>query len=286
MTKPFKNNPRQLKAKRATELRESLEDKGDISGIVHDLDSDMVICGNQRSNVLALFGRTFAELKASGTLVLAIENEKPDKQGTVAMGIIQTPAGPMSYRAVQGWSEAQKKAANLRGNVGAGEWDWEVFANAWTTEEMVDGWVTDERATEWGRDAACFGDMQSAEEVENEIDDNYSRKIEAPIYTPKGEKPQITELYDDKRAEELIAEINSADIPGDIKEFLIIAARRHTVLNFKKIAEFYSHADEKIQTLMENSALVIIDFDRAIELGYVKLSEEIAMQYSKDYPDA
>jgi hypothetical protein len=31
--------------------------------------------------------------------------------------------------------------------------------------------------------------------------------------------------------------------------------------------------------------LVIIDFNRAIELGYVKLYEEIAAQYGQDYGD-
>lgn len=41
-----------------------------------------------------------------------------------------------------------------------------------------------------------------------------------------------------------------------------------------------------MQELMENSALVIIDFDKAIEKGFVKLSEEIANQYKEDYPDA
>jgi hypothetical protein len=38
-----------------------------------------------------------------------------------------------------------------------------------------------------------------------------------------------------------------------------------------------------MQEQMENSALVIIDFEKAIELGYVKLSEEIASQYLEDY---
>ena len=38
-----------------------------------------------------------------------------------------------------------------------------------------------------------------------------------------------------------------------------------------------------MQELMENSALVIIDFDKAIELGYVKLSKEISEQYIEDY---
>ena len=38
-----------------------------------------------------------------------------------------------------------------------------------------------------------------------------------------------------------------------------------------------------MQELMEDSALVIIDFNKAIELGYVKLSEEIASQYLDEY---
>jgi hypothetical protein len=34
---------------------------------------------------------------------------------------------------------------------------------------------------------------------------------------------------------------------------------------------------------MEDSGLVIIDFNRAIELGYVKLSEKIGELYGEDY---
>ena len=117
-------------------------------------------------------------------------------------------------------------------------------------------------------------------------DDNYSRKIEAPIYEIKGDKPSITDLFNTARTAELFAEIEAADIPQDEKDFLKIAANRHTVLNFKRIAEYYAHSPAPVQRLMENSALVIIDFKRAIELGYVKLSEEIAAQYLKDYPDA
>jgi hypothetical protein len=38
-----------------------------------------------------------------------------------------------------------------------------------------------------------------------------------------------------------------------------------------------------MQLLMESSALVIIDFEKAIELGYVKLCEDIKRQYLEDY---
>ena len=122
-------------------------------------------------------------------------------------------------------------------------------------------------------------------ELSNTPRDGYSRNIEAPIYMPRGNKPEIKDLFNDQKTVELIAEIKSSNIPEDIKEFLFSAARRHTVFHYDRIAEFYSHSGKEIQLLMENSALVIIDFNRAIELGYVKLSEEVANQYGKDYPD-
>jgi len=108
------------------------------------------------------------------------------------------------------------------------------------------------------------------------LSDNYTHKVEAPIYEPKGEKPPIIELFDKSRANKLTEEIEKANLPKDIADFLKTAAARHVVFNFEKIAEFYCHADKPTQELMENSALIIIDFKKAMQLGYVKLKEEIA----------
>lgn len=104
----------------------------------------------------------------------------------------------------------------------------------------------------------------------------YSRKIDVPIYEPSNERPAITSLYDDTYTQELIAEINaSSEIDENEKTFLKLAAMRHVVFNYSKIADLYAHGSAALQRLMENSALVIIDFNRAIELGYVKLTEQI-----------
>lgn len=65
--------------------------------------------------------------------------------------------------------------------------------------------------------------------------------------------------------------------------FLIDAARRHNVFNYERIADYYAHATPEMQQLMERSALVIIDFEKAIEYGYVKLCNEIKTQYLEDY---
>jgi hypothetical protein len=111
--------------------------------------------------------------------------------------------------------------------------------------------------------------------LENGLSDNYTHKIDAPIYTPKGEKPSVSELVDSQHAEKLIHEIASAKLPKEIEQFLKTAAARHFVFNYEKIAEFYCHADKKTQELMENSALIIIDFEKALQMGYAKLREEI-----------
>jgi hypothetical protein len=115
--------------------------------------------------------------------------------------------------------------------------------------------------------------------------DVYTKKIEAPIYEVKGEKPHIEDLYDNDFYIKLVGEIELVDIPENIKEFLKIAATRHIVFNFSQIAEYYSHSPANVQRLMENSALVIIDFNRAIELGYVRLSDKIAEQFAQEYPN-
>lgn len=103
----------------------------------------------------------------------------------------------------------------------------------------------------------------------------YTRKIEAPIYEPKGEKPEPQALYDTTKADELTRAIEAADLHQDVLDFLRAAAQRHTVFDYASIAEFYAHADATTQALMEASALVIIDFDQAIEHGFVTLSERM-----------
>jgi hypothetical protein len=129
--------------------------------------------------------------------------------------------------------------------------------------------------------------LDDTEEESEGIDETYSREIKSPAYEITGDKPEVSALFDDTKTKQLIAAIDAdVNIPEEDKAFLRVAAQRHTVLRFDRIAEYYAHASEELQALMEDSALVIIDFGKAIELGYVKLSEEIAQLYGEDYPDA
>lgn len=133
-----------------------------------------------------------------------------------------------------------------------------------------------------------FSEEEIAELVELKMpeDTQYTRKIETPIYEPKGDKPSVASLFDSVKTTELQRDIDAAALPKDIAHFLRLAAERHTVFNFHRIADFYAHSDAATQRLFERSALVIVDFDQAVESGFVKLTNEIASQYGRDYGDS
>lgn len=121
-----------------------------------------------------------------------------------------------------------------------------------------------------------LADILTSDGLIESAGDEYTSKVEAPIYTPKGEKPPVGELFDPSRAESLIREIESAKLPKEVEQFLKTAASRHVVFDYEKIAEFYCHADKKTQELMEDSALIIIDFKKAMQRGYAQLKIEIS----------
>jgi hypothetical protein len=132
-----------------------------------------------------------------------------------------------------------------------------------------------------------IGDLfDEGEDTDSILTENYSRKIEAPIYEITGDKPKISELIDRSRTIELQKEIEKADLPKDVREFLSWAAERHSIFNFSHIAEFYAHSEADIQHLMERSALIIIDFDKAVEEGFVALTEQVKDIYISEHGNA
>lgn len=153
------------------------------------------------------------------------------------------------------WPEEKQREFIIKDNVGFGEWDWDELANTWDAEEL----------NEWGLDVPS----------QDEEDEAYTSKIETPIYEPKNEKPNESQLYDRTIYDRLIKEIDSSDLSSEQKDFLKLAATRHIEFDYRKIADFYAHSSNELQSLMENSALVIIDYDKAIELGFVKLFHEL-----------
>lgn len=115
-------------------------------------------------------------------------------------------------------------------------------------------------------------EFDSPEEKEN----IYSEKIKSPTYNPTKESPpQLSELFDTEKYFKLLSEIKEKKLPQGVELLLELAASRHIVFNYENIAEFYCHQSIEVQCLMEKSALVIIDFNKAVEEGFVKLTNEI-----------
>lgn len=183
---------------------------------------------------------------------------------------------------LDGLSKAQKKALILADNKLAlnSGWDDKLLAI-----ELAD-------LTQMNFDISLIGfsndelkDLFLDKEEESIEDETYTKKVEAPTYEPSNEKPNIKTLFDDSKTFDLIEKIKNSALPREEKDFLMLSAGRHTVINFQLVADYYAHASTECQELMEASALVIIDFNKAIENGYAVMSEKISDQYSKDYPD-
>ena len=166
----------------------------------------------------------------------------------------------------------QEREFIIKDNVSFGEWDWDILANQWELDTLI----------EWGLDLPQFDELDS----EDEEDNPYSINIAAPVYKPTKEQPALRELYNTQKADALVASINGAAIPDDVKAFLRAAAARHIVFDYHNVAEYYAHAPSDIQELMEASALVIIDFDKAIEHGFVKLTTKLSAMFGEEYDEA
>jgi hypothetical protein len=113
-----------------------------------------------------------------------------------------------------------------------------------------------------------LGGDPTDERAEGEESENpYTDKVTVPPYEITGPKPPMSEIYDETKCRKLLADIDAADLPEAEKNFLRAAAYRHVVFNFQEIANYYAHSEADVQQLMEDSALVIVDFDKAIENG-------------------
>jgi cell division GTPase FtsZ len=110
-----------------------------------------------------------------------------------------------------------------------------------------------------------------------ECDSGIYSKSKAHIqYVPRVTEPISPDmLYDLKKYKELRKEINSADISDEDKMFLNFAATRHIVFDYESVADYYTQASKTVQELMEKSGLVILDFNDAMENGYVEMTETL-----------
>ena len=259
---PDPENRRKHTIRNVDMIRESINKVGTARSIVID-ENDEILAGN-------------ATVEAA--IEAGVENVRViDVDGTELVAVRRV-----------GLTDDQKRTLAIYDNRTGelAEWDAEQFI-----KDIKDGVDFSELFDEAEINGILLGELNTDEVAKvkaqdtgyEEDDDLYTREVNAPIYKVKGERPDESELYDQSRTATLMDDIQGADIAPAAKSFLLAAAARHTVFQYDKVAEYYAHASADVQKLMEDSALVIIDFDRAIELGFVKLSKDIAAAYKDDY---
>ncbi|TGE08271.1 hypothetical protein [Hymenobacter fodinae] len=120
------NNPRQITKEQFELLQESLGELGDLSGVVHDLNSNQYVGGNQRSVVFE-----GCEIELTETF------DEPTATGTVALGYIIYQGEKYAYRQVR-WEEEQCRKALILANAAGGTWDMDELANSWDDLPLFD----------------------------------------------------------------------------------------------------------------------------------------------------
>lgn len=115
MTKQIKDlcpapyNPRIITDKQLSMLKKSMQEFGDLSGIVVNVKTGNMVGGHQRAKH---FDPSWKIVKEKHT----------DKVGTVAIGYAETPYGRWTYREVD-WTEEKEAAGNIAANQHGGEFD-------------------------------------------------------------------------------------------------------------------------------------------------------------------
>lgn len=174
----------------------------------------------------------------------------------------------------------------IKDNLSFGTFDIDMIANEYDVAALLDDGFDADLIPQSALDAlAAANGIDPKEAIGHAPDEHYTHKIAAPVYEPKNEKPDLSALVSSLRTDDLLDKIEASNVLPEEKEFLRRAASRHTVFDYAKIADYYAHASKEMQSLMEDSALVIIDFGKAIEMGYVKLSDEIKNEYAREYGD-
>jgi DNA modification methylase len=162
--KPAAYNPRTIKPKALAGLQNSMQEFGDISGVVFNVRSGNLVGGHQRTKIL----NSINDGEVTKTPFF-------DETGTVAQGYIITQEGTrFNYREVD-WDEIKERTANIEANnkhIG-GEWDISGLADVLSS---LDGQVDfeafnfDELIEDLDIDMKSF-DGEEEENAESEKDD-------------------------------------------------------------------------------------------------------------------
>ena len=235
--KKYENNPRKNIKKNVDIVKESISNYGMNVPLVID-ENNTIICGHIR----------FEACKELGFKTLPCVR-------------------------VENLTEEQIKAYRLVDNRTSQFFDWDVKK---LNEEMKDlnlskNFKFDDFFIQRPKDLNPY--TQKIDVVKYDyVSDNKEEEKEGGEQRPKID---VSSLYNGEKVKQLNSKISLLDISEEERSFLLATATRFYDFNFKNIANFYALASKETQEVMEELALVIVDYNRAIELGFVKLNKTI-----------
>lgn len=115
--KANEKNPRKISAKKREELRRTMLEYGDLSGVTWNSKTGCLVGGHQR----------VSQIDGNTKIVIEKKYSPPTRQGTVAEGFIEVEGERFKYREVS-WDKQKETKAMLAANKVGGEWDRDILS--------------------------------------------------------------------------------------------------------------------------------------------------------------
>ena len=121
----------------------------------------------------------------------------------------------------------------------------------------------------------------------NEAEEKYTGKFSIPPFEPSDEDISLDDCIDVDKYVMLLEEINDSFKKGEIAsneaKFLKLCATRWIKFHYGRTAQWYAtKAGEDAKRLLEKSAMILIDLDKAIEYGIAKGANDIDKVLKRD----
>lgn len=212
--KKYHKNPRKITEKQHTILENSMQEFGDLSGVVVNVRNNEVIGGNQRTSIFQKY--------ASEVKIQKADVEQPNPNGNVAIGHIYFRGNVFNYREVN-WDEDKESRANILANKAGGFWDNDMLANEFDSELLMSAGFEDFELGFFDNKGDV--NMGDRDQDQNTLQDTLNTYLDGSIkqivlYFKKEEYDEIIE-----RLERCQTEMGAEDFTEVFKEFLALYER-------------------------------------------------------------
>ena len=166
-------NPRLMEGGRKKLLKKSLREYGDLSGIVVNKTTGMIVSGHQRVSVMP----------SDSVIKYETIYESPTPTGTVATGVIMIDGEAFKYREVK-WTEYKQNAAMIAANKHSGEW----------IDESLNSLIIELNEMNYDMELLGLDEMI----IEHESDEEYLKNEVKTFEQIPTENKNMNVRYDDK----------------------------------------------------------------------------------------